>query len=103
MGVDLDLANDKEDLDHTMETEEFTAVNTDDSLVASVSASMVPSASSSAVPQYLFKVNNTNNNNTDLISASAIVKSSLSPLGKGWNTISAASYDNILKVISEDS
>lgn len=73
----------KDDLDHPVSTDEYTAINTDDSYFASVSASLVPSASSSASPIYLFKVANSNNNNTDNLSATAIVKSSIPPKSYG--------------------
>lgn len=71
-----------------METEEFTAVNTDDSLVASISASLVPSASSSASPVFLFKVNDTNNTNQDSLSATAIVKSFIPSKSYGGGHVS---------------
>jgi len=65
------------DLDHPVANVDFAAINLDDSTYASISASIVPSASSSASPTFLFKVNNANNTNTDNLSATAIVRSTI--------------------------
>ncbi len=64
-------------LNHRFSNLGFTAVGTDDSYYASVSASIVPSASVSATPLFMFKANNTNNNNTDSLSSLVIVKSTI--------------------------
>jgi len=64
------------DLDHPLSASEILSVATDDTNYASVSAT-TNYASSSAVPAFMFKVNNSNNNNTYKINAQAIVKSTV--------------------------
>lgn len=64
------------DLDHPLSSVEILSVATDDTNYASVSAT-VNYASQSAVPAFMFKVNNSNNDNTYKIDAQAIVKSTV--------------------------
>ncbi|MDP3940907.1 MAG: hypothetical protein Q8Q49_01215 [bacterium] len=70
-------------LDHPMATTsgELGAVLTDDTRYASISATN-QYASPSGVPSFMFKVNNTNNNNTYKIDAQAIVKSTATASAK---------------------
>lgn len=63
------------DLDHPFSNSEFSAVSANDTDYASVSAS-TNFASQSAQSAFMFKVNNTNNNNNYKIDASAVIKSS---------------------------
>ncbi len=64
------------DLDHPFSSTEFSSVLSDDTNYASVSAT-TNYASSSAQPAFMFKVNNSNNDNTYKIDAQSIVKSTL--------------------------
>lgn len=70
-------------LDHPLATSsgELASVLTDDTHYASISATN-QYASSSGVPAFMFKVNNTNNNNTYKIDATAIVKSTATTSAK---------------------
>ncbi len=68
-----DLTN----LDHPLSSDEYGAMEYDDSGYASVSAELNPTASTSAVPMFMFKVNNPNNNNSYKIDATAKVMSTI--------------------------
>jgi len=92
------------DLDHPLSTVEIGAVATDDTNYASVSAT-TNYASSSAVPAFMFKVNNSNNNNTYKIDATAIVKSTV-PTTSNKITMQVyrgGSTDNWVDVVSNTS
>ena len=69
------------DLDHPFSSVEFGAVASDDTNYASVSAT-TNYASQSAQPAFMFKVNNSNNDNTYKIDAQVIVKSTVPTTSK---------------------
>jgi len=73
----VDTPTDGANLDHPLANAEFTSVNTDDTDFMSFSAFPVASQNTSANPIFQFKANNTNNNNTDDLSAEVIVKSTI--------------------------
>lgn len=92
------------DFDHPLSSVEYGAVATDDSNYASVSAT-TNYASQSAQPAFMFKVNNSNNNNTYAIDASAIVKSTLPATSNPihMQIYRGGSTDNWVNVVSNTS
>lgn len=64
-------------LDHPFSTVEYSTVASSDNNYASVSASLTSSASTSAQPVFMFKENNSNNNNTYKIDAAVTLKSTI--------------------------